>query len=191
MSEFELVPITEVDVERTATDLHACLQEQETYRQLKRHLPGPLSYGESIEAAEQRLINNQEIAKEDSRFKPFVQLLGEHAIGIAVLDERLEAKRRRLMAGIYIGHITTTGPSTSSWIARPYQGRGYGRQSLEARIKIATVENGHDGLWTVVDTGNDVSRCNVMARGFVPLYTGGSWVGGQTFKDATVYQYLA
>lgn len=189
MADLELVPLTEVDIEKTAIDLYACLQVRETKAQLKRYLPGPLGYGESIESSEARLRENQRVAREDNRFRPFIQKLGEHAVGMAVLDSRLEAYRRRLMAGVCLGRIVTSGPNTSSWIAAPYQGNGYGRLSLEMRLKIATEDNHEEGVWTVVDNENITSKANVLNRGFVPVYAGTGWVAGQAYVNARVYQY--
>lgn len=188
MSKFELVPINEANPDKTGEELFECLKNEQTRAQLEQFLPGALSYGDSLETAQQRIKANQEAARADSRFDPLVQVLDERAIGMAVIDERLRAKRCAA-CDIPLGEIALSGPNTSSWIASDYQGQGLGKASLEKRID-RTREAGHDGLWTVVDDENTVSAHNVANRGFTPVYQGRVSVAEQYYRQATVSQYL-
>ena len=188
MSKFELVPINEANPDKTGEELFECLDNEITKTQLRLFLPGALGYGESPEAAQDRIKANQEAAREDSRFDPLVQVLDERAIGMAVIDERLRAKRCAACA-LPLGEIALSGPNTSSWIANEYQGQGFGKASLERRID-RTHEAGHEGLWTVVDDDNIKSARNVADRGFKPVYQGRVSVAGQYYRRATVSQYL-
>ena len=187
MPKFELVPINEVDPQKTGEDLFESARDDMTRLQLRLFLPGALSYGESLEVAQKRIQANQQAAQSDSRFDPLVQTVDERAVGMASIDERLRAARCTICA-MPLGEIAVLGPNTSSWISNPYQGQGYGKLSLEKRIE-RTRQAGHDGLWTVVDNENIRSRKNVEDRGFKPVHNGQVLVGDQYYKDATVAQY--
>ena len=187
MSKFELVPIHEVDPQKTGEELFESARDDMTRLQLRLFLPGALTYGESLEVAQERIRANQQAAQSDSRFDPLVQTVDERAVGMASIDERLRATRCTICA-IPLGEIAVLGPNTSSWISNPYQGQGFGRLSLEERID-RTKQAGHDGLWTVVDDENIRSMKNVEDRGFRRVHRGQVRVGGQKYKGATVSQY--
>ncbi|MEX0668549.1 MAG: hypothetical protein WD061_02325 [Candidatus Saccharimonadales bacterium] len=192
MLDFELIPLEDIDPEIVGNGLFECLQDEATQEQLALYLPTPLAYGKSPQQARERVEKNQRLAREDQRFKPFVQMLGEEVIGLAVIDARAEAHKDKLpVVRKFIGKIATEGPSTSSWITSRRQGNSYGHQSLETRIGLATKDYGYDGLWTVVDNSNYISANNVTGRGFGPKYRGNFWVLGEHFSDAIIYQYLS
>jgi GNAT superfamily N-acetyltransferase len=191
MSSLELVPFSEVDPVDTSAKIYGLLQDESTASQLAQFLPTFMSiYGASPEQALDRFSDMADRSREHPGFLPMLQMLDGEIIGTATIDDRLRVYRHR-SPSTDIGELALAGPSTSSWIAAPYQGRGLGRESLERRIHMATIEQSHPGIWLKVANENIRSQQNVLARGFQRTYEAPLWVANTLHTHSAIYQYLA
>jgi hypothetical protein len=187
-----LVPYSEADPEDAALQLWQLLQDSETTRQLADIMPDIVTgYGASTGQALERFNQVVQISEKDSGFIPYLQVAGGLVIGAATIDSRIAAYEHKLAPHIYRGPIATKGPSTSSWIAAPYQGKGHGRESLQKRIKIAVIDQSNPGVWIKVKDSNVRSMNNAVSRGFTKIADSPVWYAGKKQTDSSIFQYDA
>ena len=191
MASLELIPFTEVDPVASAAAIYGLLHEERTASQLGQFLPSFYArYGNTVEQGTERFAEMADASRDHPGFLPMVQAIGDEIIGTATVDDRLRAYGRPAV-GEALVELPLVGPSTSSWIAAPYQGLGYGKQSLERRIRIATDAWSRPGVWVKVMDVNERSRRNVLGRGFRRVHEAPVWIARTLHANSSIYQYLA
>lgn len=150
-----LVPLTEIDSFAAAAEAFNEHLGKEYNQDVADEFSDTVeNYTAGIEATVANLEKARDLFEVGKR-EQFIVESGGRVVGLCLITNQID-----IPPG-----IDTTWPNISGFIMNPYRGKGLGRFSIEARMKVIERDFGNHA-WTFVKDSNDRSEHLVTSVGF-------------------------
>lgn len=156
----EVVPLNEIeDLSQVAYDLHYFLDSSNNV-DIDRYFPKIVKvFTGKLPDIENRLAESQAHFQPGSH-ESFVTFIGEHAVGISVITDRVKPPEG----------IKHNWPNIGEFVCRPYRGIGLGKLAVDHCLDV--IHKRFDGhAWTAVPHENPCAERLILKSGFQHLPT--------------------